>query len=51
MFSALNQGSLVYILDKTKNVKFSIGEVVGTTVPQYAICLLYTLTLPTIYAV
>ncbi|MDD7629767.1 MAG: hypothetical protein PUJ60_01820 [bacterium] len=37
MFSALNQGSLVYILDKTKNVKFSIGEVVGTTVPQYAI--------------
>ena len=37
MFSALNQGSLVYILYKTKNVKFSIGEVVGTTVPQYAI--------------
>ena len=37
MFSALNQGSLIYILDKTKNVKFSIGEVVGTTVPQYAI--------------
>ena len=37
MFSALNQGSLVYILDKTKDVKFSIGEVVGATVPQYSI--------------
>lgn len=37
MFSALNQGSLVYILDKTDEIKFKIGEVVGTTVPQYAI--------------
>lgn len=33
MFSALNQGSLVYILDKTDGVKFKIGEIVGTTVP------------------
>lgn len=37
MFSALNQGSLVYILDKTNGVKFKIGEIVGTTVPQFAI--------------
>ena len=37
MFSALNQGSLVYILDKTDGVKFKIGEVVGTTVPQFAV--------------
>ena len=37
MFSALNQGSLIYILDKTDGVKFKIGEIVGTTVPQFAI--------------
>lgn len=37
MFSALNQGSLVYILDKTDGVKFKIGEIVGTIVPQFAI--------------
>ena len=37
MFCALNQGSLVYILDKTDGVKFKIGEIVGTTVPQFAI--------------
>ena len=37
MFSALNRGSLVYILDKTDGVKFKIGEIVGTTVPQFAI--------------
>lgn len=36
MFSALNQGSLVYILDKTDKLKYSIGEVVGTTIPQFA---------------
>ena len=36
MFSALNQGSLVYILDKTNKLKYSIGEVVGTTIPQFA---------------
>lgn len=29
MFSALNQGSFVYILDKTKGIKFKIGEVIG----------------------
>ena len=37
MISALNQGSLVYILDKTDGVKFKIGEIVGTTVPQFAV--------------
>lgn len=36
MFSALNQNSHVYILDKTDGVKFKIGEIVGTTVPQFA---------------
>ena len=36
MFSALNQGTLVYILDKTDKLKYSIGEVVGTTIPQFA---------------
>ena len=36
MFSAFNQGSLVYILDKTNKLKYSIGEVVGTTIPQFA---------------
>ena len=36
MFSALNQGSLVYILNKTDKLKYSIGEVVGTTIPQFA---------------
>lgn len=36
MFSALNQGSLVYILDKADSIKFKIGEVVGTTVPQFS---------------
>ena len=36
MFSAFNQGSLVYILDKTDTLKYSIGEVVGTTIPQFA---------------
>ena len=37
MFSALNQGSLVYILDKTDGVKFKNGEIVGTTVTQFAV--------------
>lgn len=36
MFSALNQGSLVYILDKTDKLKYNIGEVVGTTIPQFS---------------
>lgn len=33
MFSALNQGSLIYILDKTSSPKFKIGEVLGVSQP------------------
>lgn len=33
MFAALNQGHLVYILDKTTDIKFAIGEIVGITQP------------------
>jgi len=29
MFSALNQGSIIYILDKTDRPKFKVGEVVS----------------------
>lgn len=36
MFSALNQGSRVYILNKTDGVKFKIGEIVGITTPIFA---------------
>ena len=36
MFSALNQGSHVYILDKTNEIDFKVGEVVGTTTPMFA---------------
>jgi hypothetical protein len=36
MFSALNQGSLVYILDKSDGLKFKTGEIVGITQPKYA---------------
>lgn len=36
MFSALNQNSHIYILDKTDGVKFKIGEIVGTSIPIYA---------------
>lgn len=31
MFSALNQGSLVYIVDKTDGLKYKTGEVVSVT--------------------
>lgn len=33
MLSALQQGSLVYIIDKTKNIKYLIGEVINKTEP------------------
>ena len=36
MFSCLNAGSLVYLLDKSNGLKYSIWEVVGTTIPQFA---------------
>ena len=34
MFSALSQGSPVYILDKTSSPKYSIGEIVGVSYPK-----------------
>lgn len=34
MFSALNQGSLVHILDKTNGLKYKVGEVIGVTQPN-----------------
>lgn len=35
MFSALSQGSSIYLLDKTSSPKFIIGEVIGVTQPNY----------------
>lgn len=35
MFSALSQGSSIYLLDKTSSPKFIVGEVVGVTQPKY----------------
>lgn len=34
MFSALNQGSIIYILDKTDRPKFKVGEVVSVSQPK-----------------
>lgn len=34
MFSALTQGSLVYLLEKTPDPKFKVGEVVGVSQPR-----------------
>ena len=34
MFSALSQGSPVYILDKTSSPEYKIGEVVGVSYPK-----------------
>ena len=36
MFSALSQGSSIYLLDKTSSPKFLIGEVIGVTQPKYS---------------
>ena len=36
MFSALNQGSRVYILNKDNGIDVKSGEVVGTTTPVFA---------------
>lgn len=35
MFSALSQGSLIYLLDKTSSPKFSVGEIVGVSAPKF----------------
>jgi hypothetical protein len=34
MFSALSQGSPIYLLDKTSTPDFKIGEVVGVSYPK-----------------
>lgn len=34
MFSALSQGSLVHILEKTNGLKYKVGEVIGVTQPN-----------------
>ena len=34
MFSALNQGSIIYILDKTDRPKFKVGEVISISQPK-----------------
>lgn len=34
MFSALSQGSSIYILDKTSSPKFLVGEVIGVSQPK-----------------
>ena len=34
MFSALSQGSSVYILDKTSTPKYSVGELIGVSQPR-----------------
>jgi hypothetical protein len=35
MFSALSQGSPIYLLDKTSTPKYTIGEVIGVSSPSY----------------
>ena len=34
MFSALNQGSIIYILDKTERPKFKVGEIISISQPK-----------------
>lgn len=34
MFSALNPGSRIHIIDKSNGLKYKIGEIVGTTRPR-----------------
>lgn len=36
MFSALSQGSLIHILDKTDSFKYKTGEVIGVTQPKFS---------------
>lgn len=35
MFSALNQGSLIHVLDKTNGIKYKIGEIVAISQPKF----------------
>ena len=34
MFSALNHGSIIYILDKTERPKFKVGEIISISQPK-----------------
>lgn len=34
MFSALSQGSPIYILDKTSSPKYKVGEIIGVSYPK-----------------
>ena len=35
MFSALSQGSPVYLLDKTSTLEYKVGEIVGVSSPRF----------------
>ena len=35
MFSALSQGSPIYLLDKTSTLEYKVGEVVGVSTPRF----------------
>ena len=35
MFSALSQGSSIYLLDTTSGLKYSVGEIIGVSQPKY----------------
>ena len=35
MFSALSQGSPIYLLDKTSSLEYKVGEVIGVSQPRF----------------
>ena len=35
MFSALSQGSPIYLLDKTSTLEYKIGEIIGVSTPRF----------------
>jgi co-chaperonin GroES (HSP10) len=35
MFSALSQGSPIYLLDKTSTPEYKVGEVIGVSTPRF----------------
>ena len=35
MFSALSQGSPIYLLDKTSTLEYKVGEVIGVSTPRF----------------
>ena len=35
MFSALSQGSPVYLLDKTSSLDYKVGEIIGVSQPKF----------------